>query len=35
MPGLGLNIGPFSIKNDQKLPEVVYIIPNFLVLHFG
>ena len=26
--------GPFSIKNEQKLPKMVFIIPNFFVLHF-
>ena len=31
-PDFGPNIGPFPIKNEQKLPN---IIPNFLVLHFG
>ena len=34
-PDLGPNIGPFPIKNEQKLPKIVNIIPNFLVLHFG
>ena len=32
------NIGPFPIKilkYVQKLLKMVYIIPNFLVLHFG
>ena len=30
------NISPFTqLKNEQKLPKMVYIIPNFLVLHFG
>ena len=24
-----------QLKNEQKLPKVVYFIPNFLVLHFG
>ena len=23
------------LKNEQKLPKMAYIIPNFLVLHFG
>ena len=32
MPDLGSNIGPFPIKNEQKLSKIVYIIPNFLVL---
>ena len=26
---------PFQFKNEQKLPKMVFIIPNFLVLHFG
>ena len=34
-PDLRPNIGPFPIQNEQKLPKMVYIIPNFLVLHFG
>ena len=34
-PDLGPNIDPFPIKNEQKLPKMVYIIPNVLVLHFG
>ena len=34
-PNLGPNIGPFPIQNGQKLPKMVYIIPNFLVVHFG
>ena len=25
----------FPFKNEPKLPEMVYIIPNFLVLHLG
>ena len=34
-PDLGLNIDP-SHLNEQKLPKMVYIIPNFLlVLHVG
>ena len=32
---LGLIIGPFPIKNEQKPLKMVYIIPNFLALHFG
>ena len=36
---LGLIWGRISastqFKNEQKLPKIVYIIPNFLVLHFG
>ena len=36
-PDLGQNIVPYpsQLKNEQKLPKMVYIIPNFLVLHFG
>ena len=34
-PDLGPNISPFSIKNEQNLLKMAYIIPNFLVLHFG
>ena len=34
-PDLGSNIGSSQFKNEQKLPKMVYIIPNFLVLHFG
>ena len=34
-PDLGLYIGPFPIKNEQKLPKMMHIIPNFLVLRFG
>ena len=26
---------PSQFRNEQKLPKMVYIIPNFLVLHFG
>ena len=26
---------PSQFKNEQNLPKMVYIIPNFLVLHFG
>ena len=26
---------PFQLKNEQKLHKMVYIIANFLVLHFG
>ena len=26
---------PSKFKNEQKLPKIVYIIPNILVLHFG
>ena len=31
----GWILAPFQIKNMQKLPKMVYIIPSFLVLHFG
>ena len=34
-PDLGPNIGPFQFKNEHQLPKMVYIIPNYLVLHFG
>ena len=34
-PDLGPNMDPFQLKFEQKLPKMVYIIPNFLVLHFG
>ena len=34
-PDLGQNIRPSQFKNELKLPKMVYIIPNFLVLHFG
>ena len=35
-PDLGPNTGPFpNKKNEQKLPKMVYIIPNFLALHFS
>ena len=26
---------PFQLKNEQKLSKMMYIIPNFLVQHFG
>ena len=26
---------PSQLKNEQKLPKMVHIIPNFLYLHFG
>ena len=26
---------PSQLKNEQKLPKMVYIIPNYLLLHFG
>ena len=32
---MGTNVHSFPIKNEQKLPKVVYIIPNFLVRHIG
>ena len=36
---LGLIWGRISaltqLKNKQKLPKMLYIIPNFVVLHFG
>ena len=35
MPTLGPNIGPFQFKNDQNLSKMLYIIPKFLVVHFG
>ena len=25
----------YQLKNEQKFPKMVYIIPNFLILHFG
>ena len=31
----GRILAPSQFKNEQKLPKIVYIIPNFLVLHFG
>ena len=34
-PDLGPNICPFPLKNEQKLPKLVYIISNFLFLHFS
>ena len=34
MPDLGPNISPFPIQNEPKVPKMVYIIPNLLVLHF-
>ena len=34
-PDLGPNIPPSRLKYNQKFPKMVYIIPNFLVLHFG
>ena len=34
-PDLGPNIGPSQFKNEQKLPKMVYVIPNYLVLDFG
>ena len=41
LPGIYLGLisgripAPSQFKNEQKLPKMVYIIPNFLVLHFG
>ena len=32
-PDLGPNIGLSQFKNEQKIPKMVYIIPNFIVLH--
>ena len=26
---------PSKFKNEQKLPKMVYIVPNFLMIHFG
>ena len=34
-PDLGPNIGLFPFQNIQKLPKIVYITRNILVLHFG
>ena len=34
-PDLGPNIGPFLTPKRAKLPKMIHIIPNFLVLHFG
>ena len=31
----GRILAPSQFKNEQKLPKMVYIILNFLVLHFG
>ena len=31
----GRIITPSQLKIEQKLPKMVYIIPNLLVLHFG
>ena len=31
----GFILSPSQFKNEQKLPKMMYIIPNFLVLHFG
>ena len=33
--GQGFSLAPSQLKKEQKLPKMVYIIPNFLVLHFG
>ena len=35
MPDLGPSIAPCKFKNEQKLPKIVDIIANFLVLYFG
>ena len=32
---MGRTSAPSRFKNEQKLPIMVYIIPKFLVLHFG
>ena len=32
---LGLIWAPSQIKNERKLPKIVYTIPNVLVPHFG
>ena len=32
---MGRILAPSQLKSKQKLPKMVYIIPNFLVLHFG
>ena len=34
MPDMGPYLAPSQLKNEQKLPKMVYIVPNFLVLHF-
>ena len=34
-PDFGPNISASQLKNEQKLPIMVYISPNILVLHFG
>ena len=34
-PDLGPDIGPLQLKNEQKLPNMSYIVPNLLVMHFG
>ena len=34
-PDLGTNNGPFPNKKLAKTSQIVYIIPNFLVLNFG
>ena len=31
----GRIMAPSLLKNEQKLPKMVYIISNYLVLHFG
>ena len=35
MPDLGPNKGPSQLKIEQKFPKMVFIISNFLILHFG
>ena len=34
-PDLEQILAPSQFENEQKLPKMVNIIPNFLVLHFG
>ena len=34
-PIWGRKTAPSQFKKEQKLPKILYIIPNFLVLHFG
>ena len=31
----GRTSAPSQLKNEQKLHKMVYIFPNYLVLHFG
>ena len=35
MPDWGQISAPSQLKNQQKLPKMGFITPNFLVLHFG